>query len=311
LTEEPRAGLTRGLIELADDFARAACEAAVWSALSRHATRLLGAEYAVVLRRVTPNHPEHAAFQTVFVPREAGQVAAFQSVATLTGRGLVVAPPAGEPGAAPFLPLFDALNGLAGGGVVYTQLNLREVLLLVFRDQHPRMDRLSWVLLETLALQASAALERVQGVRKVAELSLRDGPTGLGNRRLVEVVLERSFPQALRGDPLAVLVLRLPADHGVDPELTDQAGARALRPHVRESDVLARLDEGLFVAVLHACGSAGAELFASRVRADLPGALVRWRVVQPDSQFETAVQVLEAALADAQPTSSVDTPGTL
>jgi len=292
------------LLELADDFARAASESAVWAAATLHGRVLLGADCALVLRRGVATDPDYTAFSPVFVPAGAGHVSGFQAVASLTGRGLVAAPPPGTPGAAPFRPLFEAVSGLAPGGVVYAPLNLQEVLLLIYRDEQPRLERLGWVLLDALSVQASAALERVRAVERVAELSLRDVLTGVGNRRLLEVVLERSFPRALRGEALAVVVIRPAVGAGEHPEGVDVMAARRLQPHVRESDVLARFSEGVFVVVLHGCEGSGVELFVKRVSAELPGAGLRVVTAQADSRCETAGELLATALAQPLPVSS-------
>jgi GGDEF domain-containing protein len=292
--------LTRELIEQADDFARAASESAVWSAVAHHARRVLGASHALVLRRGQASHPDCTAFSPVFVAPDAGEVKPFQAVAPLSGMGLVAAPPAPSMGA-PYRPLFDALAALAPAGLVYAPLNLRDVLVLVYRTEVPTVDRLGWVLLEALTAQAGSALARVRAIARVAELSLRDNVTGLGTRRLLELILEHSFPQALRGDPLTVVAIRPPPEPAAHADARDERVAQLLRLHVRESDVLVRLEDGLFVIILHSCAAPGADLFTTRVAADLPGVETRWLVAEPDGRFETPNDLLAAVLEQLGP----------
>jgi GGDEF domain-containing protein len=129
----------------------------------------------------------------------------------------------------------------------------------------------------------------------VGELSLRDDATGLGNRRLVDVVLEHSFAQAVRGTPLSVVTVRPPgvAEGGT---LSEQRLAALLREHARASDVVARFAEGVYVVILHAAPAEGAAAFLRRVLAACEGAPLAYAYAEHDTSFRDHHELLDAAL---------------
>jgi diguanylate cyclase (GGDEF)-like protein len=102
--------------------------------------------------------------------------------------------------------------------------------------------------------------------------ALTDDQTGLPNRRHFDTVFKTLFAMARRGMPLTVLVLEI---EGVD-ELDQEGGAadegrvfrsvaKTLEPMIRQTDLLARLDESRVVVGLVDCNLAGAAVVAHRI----------------------------------------------
>ena len=102
--------------------------------------------------------------------------------------------------------------------------------------------------------------------------ALTDEQTGLPNRLHFDTVLEKVFATAQRGMPLSIVALELDGS-GDWFRTTDPASiARVLRlirktllPIVRQTDLLARVDEGRFAVCLIDCNMAGAVLVADRI----------------------------------------------
>ncbi len=102
--------------------------------------------------------------------------------------------------------------------------------------------------------------------------ALTDEQTGLPNRLHFDTVLGTLFATGQRGLPLSLIVVEID-DVGDWLERTDPAeAARVVRVMgqrlvgiIRQSDVLARADEGRFAVCLIDCNMAGAVLVADRI----------------------------------------------
>jgi GGDEF domain-containing protein len=171
------------------------------------------------------------------------------------------------------------------------------VLVLAFADRDPGLQQADWWLLETIARQVAAALERVDALQRVRELSLRDPETGVGNRRLLEILLEHSFAQAQRGAPLTLVGI-LPGLGGVggDPAADSRLASLLLR-QVRGADVVARVEEGVFVVVLQSSSAAGAGSFLRRLMQSEDGADLRFALAEQDGRYDDSNAMLQSVLA--------------
>lgn len=289
-----------GLISLSDELARATSATMVYSALTALAPRVVGGYDAVIFVRDGAADSE----QNHFAPigRGPGQVPvrAFDALWPIGRPGLVNRPTALLPNA-PYRALWDALGELAPGSVAHTPVGPRTLLVVLFRAEDQQLTRDDWTVLASVAEQAAAATERVEALARVRELSLSDGDTGLGNRRLVDLVLQHRFAGAVRGEPLSLVAIRTteseaeaPAHAGPRPVLRRMA--ELLRAQQRGSDVAAHLGDGLFLVVLHGAGQAGAEAFLRRIRRDLAGSDVVSGLVTHGPTFTSPGELLAAVL---------------
>jgi diguanylate cyclase (GGDEF)-like protein len=125
----------------------------------------------------------------------------------------------------------------------------------------PRVDSDPWsredaAIVDSLAVNASAALERVQLQQKLGRLALIDPLTGLANRRHMDEALSLLLAPA-NSRPFALLVLDLVNFKSVNDDYGHAVGddvlrlvAERLHTCVRQGDLVARLGGDEFVAVL-------------------------------------------------------------
>jgi GGDEF domain-containing protein len=291
------------LISLSDELARATAAEMVCAALTANAPRLVGAYDAAMFVRDESAGSE----QNHFLPigRAPGQppVYAFNALWPISRPGLVNRATAQQPHA-PYGALWDALVELKPGSVAHVPVGPRWLLVVLFRADDRQLTRDDWTVLASVAEQAAAANERLEALARVRELSLNDMESGLGNRRLVDLVLQHRFAGAVRGEPLSIVAIRAleadaePVTHA-GPRPSVRRVAELLRSQQRGSDVAAHLGDGLFVVILHGAGSAGAEAFLHRILLDLRGTDVASGVVTHGPGFSTPEDLLSAVLAQA------------
>jgi diguanylate cyclase (GGDEF)-like protein len=147
-----------------------------------------------------------------------------------------------------------------GDGELGGRLNVREGVerWLVAR---PRIDSDPWsredtAIVESLAVNASAALERAHLQRELGRLALVDPLTGLANRRQMDEALSLLLVST-NARPFALLVLDLVDFKSINDAHGHAAGddvlcavAERLHACVRNGDLVARLGGDEFVAVL-------------------------------------------------------------
>jgi len=132
-------------------------------------------------------------------------------------------------------------------------------------------------LLEQLAVKVSLCLSNVTAHEKLSYLAFHDPLTGLLNRRVMEIQLEKEFSRARRyGTPLSISFLDLDDfklindkyghDHG--DEVLKYVG-KALVQMCRESDIVSRFAGDEFVVVLPETGKESARKLMERLQADL------------------------------------------
>jgi GGDEF domain-containing protein len=284
---------TELVIAIAGETARASTPHAVYGVLTRHLPGLLGADGAAVYERRQQTREHYA-----FVPAPGASLPArfFSAVWPMITGGELRRDDA--PPDSAFHALFEACG--QPEGLVYVPVGDQSVLALSLPGGRPPLSDADWRLLNAMAAQATAAIERVTTLQRLHELKLEDPDTGLGNRRLVEVVLHNDFHQATRGEPLSVVGIR--PREGADTSSEAPAGevqrrvAELLRKQARGSDTVARLDDGIFIIVLRASPHAGAEAFLRRVLEAAADSSLNCAVTEYDTRFDTPQAMLNDVL---------------
>jgi GGDEF domain-containing protein len=287
------------ILAMGEQLARAATPPDVHAALVAHVPALVGAAALHVFER---RQQTRDAF--LFVPAPGGgDGRAFSAVWPGTTGGCLRHED-GEAGS-----MYEALFVACGSpaALCHTPLGTGGVLVATFTDASSLPGEGGWRVVQGIAAQAAAALERVSALQRLHELRLEDPDTGLGNRRMVEVVLRHSFAQATRGEPLSLVGIRSHSE-GAPPRRRDdgqdgedasdtrvhQRVADLLRTHARGSDTLARFDDDdVFIVVLRASTSAGAEAFLRRVLEAAGEASLSCVVTEYDARFETPQAMLD------------------
>jgi GAF domain-containing protein len=283
------------LLSAAEELARAATPAAAYFAVTSHLPPLVGAAAAIVFERRQQTREHY-----LFIPAgAAGQETArtFAAVWPMTTGGLVSRDDV-APGTA-YEPLFEACGSPAA--LAHAPVGTEAVLVVTFAAGADLPTDADWHFVQGLATQAAAAVERISAVQRLHELTLEDPDTGLGNRRLVELVLQQGFAQASRGEPLSVVGIRprsteaTPSRSEAPAQPAEQRLAELLRVHARGADTLARFgdDGGVFVVVLRASSAAGAEAFLRRVLEGAGEAALSCVVTEYDERFETPGALLD------------------
>jgi GGDEF domain-containing protein len=286
------------IIAMTDDLSRATSTTDVYAAFARHLPNLLPIDGVVVFERRSDPDKQHVGFVPVRGPA-GGLATPFTAVWGITVSGSASVSESGAVASA-YSPLFQAMGSPAA--LLHTPIGERALAVASMDGTFAPSDT-DWRVVEGLARQAAASVERVEALQRVRELSLEDPSTGLGNRRLVELMLKQSLGQAMRGEPFSVASLRLPAlglttaARPGGPAYAQSRLADVLREQARDTDVVARLDEGVFVIVLPASKASGAEVFLRRVVAALGERNVSWAMLDDQSHLETPDALLREVLA--------------
>jgi len=199
----------------------------------------------------------------------------------------------------------DVVMGLprGGGGMVWVSVNAKplfapgadpdadpdaapEAIVATFADITGRRRQEDLIVEQMAQIREHAATLEVQKRELVAvnveleALALRDGLTGLSNRRAFGQRLALEMNRAVRyGTPLSLLVLDVDHFKEYNDAFGHVAGdevlrtlAQVLQSQGRETDFFARYGGEEFVAVLPHTGSEGARTVAERLRAAVSGA---------------------------------------
>jgi GGDEF domain-containing protein len=294
------------ILAMTDDLARATSTTDVYASFTLHLPRVLEVEGVVVFERRAEPDRHHVGFFPVRGPA-GGTATPFTAVWGITVSGSARVSESGAVASA-YAPLFQAVGSPAA--LLHTPIGERALAVARMGASFAPSDT-DWRVVEALARQAAAAVERVEALQRVRELSLEDPSTGLGNRRLLELMLKQSIGHAMRGEPFSVASVRLPTlglstptKRGTSTHWQSRL-AEVLREQARDTDVVARLDEGVFVIVLPASKASGAEIFLRRVVAALGDRNVTWATLDDQSHFETPDALLREVLSrvgvDASP----------
>lgn len=254
-------------LQLPDEFAaftEALAEArtpgAVYTALTEHAVRIVGAYTALLF---LPEGDD--ALRPLPNPRlrvDAGRFTLSPSpLVSCTGLVETRDATAGSGPFATFAPLFEEERAVSLARVPFRG---EGVLFLVERRRARVFDAEDLHLLRGLAVQAEAALDRVRLFQSVGVLSGTDPLTGMAAGERLEEVLEHACAAARRGKPLSLVRLALPATPSADAPLLRTA-ARALRAEARGRGVAVRAAAGELLLVLPEADGAEAGGVATRV----------------------------------------------
>jgi len=124
-----------------------------------------------------------------------------------------------------------------------------------------------------------------EATRRIYEMSVRDGLTGVFNRRYFEERMTAEFAFAARhGTALSVLLVDIDHFKQINDRWGHQAGdfvlqrvSAALRNSVRTEDVLARYGGEEFVILARGIDAKGTRLFAERMRAIVERTQIQWQ----------------------------------
>ena len=145
---------------------------------------------------------------------------------------------------------------------------------LVLAGRRGAFDSASQRVLAILANQAGATLSLIRDKEQQKELAVRDGLTGLYNRRAFDELLATAVAREDRqGGRFGLLILDLDHFKKLNDTYGHPAGdaalksaAEVLRHHLRKGDQAARYGGEEFVAILPGTDEAGAQHLAERVR---------------------------------------------
>ncbi|HEX8273865.1 MAG TPA: GGDEF domain-containing protein [Longimicrobiaceae bacterium] len=220
----------------------------------------------------------------------------------------------------PFSPLAPLFSETRAACLVHTPVGENGLLFLVERRAERHFEPEDWEILRALAGLAESALKRVRLLGEIRSLSLTDPLTGLANRRQMEVVLERAWAAARRGEPLTLVLVDLDDFKTVNDGQGHLAGDRilravadAMRQEVRGSDLVVRYGGDEFVIILPRGTEEGARALVDRVRRRLSGTIavsVGIAAYQPGfASPEEMIAAADARLYDAKQGKPAAAPG--
>jgi diguanylate cyclase (GGDEF)-like protein/PAS domain S-box-containing protein len=177
--------------------------------------------------------------------------------------------------------------------------------------RRPAFSELELEVLPLIAAQTALALANVQLLEEVSELAIRDGLTGLFNRRHFDATLEHLLQRRARDrgtrPPMAAIMFDLDHFGRFNKEHGHQAGDAVLRAfaaillgRLRASDLVGRYGGEEFVVVLEGATVEEAVAVADEIRTTLEA----HEVMGPDGGvLRATVSAGCAALSDEEPTA--------
>jgi diguanylate cyclase (GGDEF)-like protein len=177
------------------------------------------------------------------------------------------------------------LNGpegsLAFGNTNFLELPLNLGSVTVYSEFN-FINHFSDAMLEGMMESFATALHNSLEYEKVKDLSMRDGLTGLFNRRVLEEMLELESHKR-QVDPLSLLIIDLDYFKQVNDthghpagDLVLQTVARVLRESTRGSDLVVRSGGEEFSAMLPSVSLAGALEVGERIRSNIERTMVTY-----------------------------------
>jgi diguanylate cyclase (GGDEF)-like protein len=153
------------------------------------------------------------------------------------------------------------------------------VLVVGFSESHRHAPASALYLVELLAAEIGAAIDRADMVALLAAQSRRDSLTGAANRRSWDEEMNREMARAYRsGAPLAVVIIDIDHFKAYNDTHGHTAGdellkdlVTAIRAELRAGDLIARWGGEEFALALHDCDLQEAQTIASRLLNVVPG----------------------------------------
>ncbi|MET0399578.1 MAG: GGDEF domain-containing protein [Longimicrobiaceae bacterium] len=273
-----REQLPEKLIAFSEQLGDAESAEEVCRALGEHVLRIVDGYMAVLFLR----DPAAGVFRPVEHCIGGGEARrlALPAHARFRRPGILARGDARADTGSPFSALAPLFTETRAAYVAHTPVGEDGLLFLVERREERLFEPQDWDIFRALASLAEAALKRVRLLGEVRNLSLTDPLTGLANRRQMEVVLERVWAAARRGEPLTLVVVDLDDFKAVNDGQGHLAGDRilrsvadAMRQEVRGSDLVVRYGGDEFVIILPRGNEEGARALVERVRRRLAGTI--------------------------------------
>jgi diguanylate cyclase (GGDEF)-like protein/PAS domain S-box-containing protein len=159
------------------------------------------------------------------------------------------------------------------------------VIAIIRSDTAPTFSQAECEVITLLGSHATLALTNAELVEEISALAIRDGLTGLYNRRHLDVALELAIARFKRRAPagrLAAVMFDLDNFGEFNRRHGHLAGdallrefAQILKDRLRSADIVARYGGEEFVAILEDCGLAEANHLAEEVRRDFEARTVK------------------------------------
>jgi diguanylate cyclase (GGDEF)-like protein len=273
-----REQLPERLIAFSEQLNAAETREEVCRAVGDHVLRIVDGYLAVLFLR----EPGASAFRPVdaCLPCPESRRIVLPHHTRFTRPGLLARADARPDTGSPFSTLAPLFAETHAACLAYTPVGEDGMLFVVERRGERVFGPEDWDTFRALASLADASLRRVRLLGEVRSLSLTDPLTGLANRRQMDVVLERAWAAARRGEPLALVVVDLDDFKAVNDAQGHLAGDRvlravadALRQEVRGSDLVVRYGGDEFVIILPRGTEEGARALVERVRVRLAGTI--------------------------------------
>jgi len=144
---------------------------------------------------------------------------------------------------------------------------------------------------------ATSALQGIRALELARERALRDGLTGVFNRRFLDEFLPKTFDQCQRnGLPFSLLMMDIDHFKAFNDAFGHEGGdqvlrlfAQCLQAHVRSGDVVARYGGEEFAILLPHAGAAFALALADRLRSIVQGLALPEGAFPPDRHITMSV----------------------
>ena len=248
------------------------------------AARLVtGASYAVIVERnadgdyVATAGTRGLALSQLRIPARAAVSATVE--AWRTGERIYVADVSRDPRVSPRLTKITGSRAVLFEPV--TRDGRRTALLAVgFSESRSRLPEHSLYMVELVAAEIAAALDRDDLVARMATQARTDPLTGAANRRSWDEELERELAHARRtGEPLSVALIDIDRFKAFNDSNGHTAGdellrdlVTALRGELRTGDIVARWGGEEFAVAMPACDLDHSRVIAARLLGVVPGA---------------------------------------
>jgi diguanylate cyclase (GGDEF)-like protein len=151
------------------------------------------------------------------------------------------------------------------------------VLVVGFNDSHKHASAPATDLVELLAAEIGAAIDRADLVALLEAQSRRDPLTGAANRRSWDEEINRELSRSRRGNPLTVAIIDMDHFKAYNDTSGHLAGdvllkdfVSAIRDELRTGDVIARWGGEEFALALPDCDLQKAQVIASRLLGVVP-----------------------------------------